>query len=99
MGPGTLVLTGANTFSGLTRVTAGTLRLANALALQQSTFNCGSSGTAGLSFGTLTAATFGGLQGTNNFTLLNTASAAVALSVGNNGAAPPTTASSAAAGA
>ena len=86
LGPGTLVLTGSNTYSGVTTVSAGTLALANTLALQQSTFDCGSSGTAGLSFGTLAAATFGGLQGTNSLTLLNTASAAVALSVGNNGA-------------
>ena len=32
------------------------------------------------------AATLGGLQGTNALSLLNTSSAAVALSVGNNGA-------------
>ena len=38
-----------------------------------------------LSFGTLTAITIGGLQGTGNLSLLNTSSTAVALKVGNNG--------------
>ena len=52
-GVGTLTLSTANTFGGVTLVNSGTLLLANALALGQSTFDCGSSGTAGLSFGTL----------------------------------------------
>jgi fibronectin-binding autotransporter adhesin len=37
--PGTLRLTGANTFTGNTRVAAGTLELGNALALQNSTLD------------------------------------------------------------
>ena len=53
IGAATLTLSGSNTFSGVTLVNSGTLALSNSLALQQSTFDCGSSGTAGLSFGAL----------------------------------------------
>ena len=81
-GSGSLWLNGANTNSGLTTLSGGTLGLGNSLALQNSTLN-DSSGT--LSFGTLTAATLGGLQGANSLGLSNVNSAAVALSVGNNG--------------
>jgi autotransporter-associated beta strand protein len=56
--------------------------LSNTFALGQSTFT-GGSGT--LSFGSLTAATFGGLSGNSNLALSNTSSAAVALTVGANG--------------
>jgi fibronectin-binding autotransporter adhesin len=84
LGTGTLVLSGSNSFTGITLVNTGTLTLANALALGQSTFDSG--GTGKLSFGTLTAATFGGLQGTGGLSLLNSGSAAVALGVGNNNA-------------
>jgi autotransporter-associated beta strand protein len=78
---GTLVLAGANTFSGTTVISNGVLQLANALALQNSTLNY-SSGT--LDFGTQTAVTLGGLRGTQNLALLNDTPAAVALNVGNN---------------
>ena len=84
IGGGTLSLWAANTFSGVTTVNTGTLLLGNSLALQQSTLD--SSGTGQISFGTLLAATLGGLQGTGKFSLSNTANAAVALTVGNNGA-------------
>ena len=60
----------------------GILQLNNTLALQDSTFNAPYAGT--LSFGTLTAATLGGLAGSNNLTLVNTTPAGVALTVGNN---------------
>ena len=59
-GSGTLVLGGTNTFTGLTKVTAGTLQLANSSALQDSTLNYNSYG-GSLSFGSLTSATFGRL--------------------------------------
>ena len=62
----------------------GTLVLGSPLALQNSTLDTSGSGT--LSFGTLTAAAFGGLSGSGTLNLINTASAAVALSVGNNAA-------------
>ena len=82
IGGGTLSLWAANTFSGVTTVNTGTLLLGNSLALQQSTLDL--SGTGQISFGTLLAATLGGLQGTGKFSLSNTANAAVALTVGNN---------------
>ncbi|MDZ7616319.1 MAG: autotransporter-associated beta strand repeat-containing protein, partial [Patescibacteria group bacterium] len=85
-GSGTLTLSGANTYTGETKVDAGTLRLGNSLALQNSTFDT-QTGTVGmLSFGTLTSAAFGGLQGTNDLALVNAASVAVALTVGGNNA-------------
>ena len=52
--------------------------------MQDSTLD--TSGGGALSFGSLTAATLGGLTGPGTFGLSNTASSAVALSVGNNNA-------------
>ena len=66
-GAGTLTLGGANTFTGTTSITAGSLTLDNALALQNSTFD--TAGIASLSFGTLTAASFGGLVGSGTIDL------------------------------
>jgi fibronectin-binding autotransporter adhesin len=87
-GAGTLILSGANTYSGNSRVTAGTLELANASALQSSTLDMNSGDAGTLSFGALTAATFGGLTGSRNLNLLTTNASplAVVLSVGNNNA-------------
>jgi fibronectin-binding autotransporter adhesin len=81
-GAGTLTLGGANTYTGQTSIGAGTLNIANTLALQNSTLNY----TAGtLAFdSTVTAATLGGLTGSQALTLTNGASAAVTLSIGNN---------------
>ena len=80
-GAGTLTLSGANAFTGVTTISGGTLRLENSSALAGSTF-AGGAGT--LSFGTLTAATFGGLSGSTAVTLENDASAAVTLTIGGN---------------
>lgn len=77
-------LNAANTFSGDVRIDRGTLRLGNALALQNATFNTQSGTVGSLSFGTLTTATLGGLKGSNGMALRNDSSSAVALSVGNN---------------
>ena len=85
-GDGTLTLSGANTFSGGTTVDAGTLQLDNSLALQNSTFDSQSGAVGTLSFGALTSATFGGLQGANDLALVNDSPAAVALTVGGNNA-------------
>ena len=78
----TVILGGVNTFTGLTTVNAGTLTVSDPLALQYSVFNADSTGTLGFAAG-ITAATFGGLQGTAGtvFSLPT----AVALGVGNNG--------------
>ena len=81
---GSVILSGSNTYSGNTLVSGGTLALGSGLALQNSTFDTSGSGT--LSFGALTAATFGGIINSGNLSLTNTASAPLALSVGNNGA-------------
>jgi fibronectin-binding autotransporter adhesin len=82
VGSGTLVLGAANTYSGSTLISQGTLQLGNSLALQDSTLNIGGGV---LSFGTLTSATVGGLAGPGALALGNSTAAAVALSVGNNG--------------
>jgi fibronectin-binding autotransporter adhesin len=78
---GNLTLGGADTFTGATNLNGGTLTLGNSLALQDSILALGG-GT--LSFGTLSAATLGGLTGTQNVALTNTTSGAVALTIGNN---------------
>ena len=85
-GPGVLILGAANTYSGNTRINAGTLKLTHALALQTSTLDMSNSVTdaGALNFGTLTAATVGGLTGARALGLTNASAAAVALSVGNN---------------
>ena len=83
-GSGTLILGAANTYSGNTLISSGTLQLAHPLALQNSTLDTSGSGC--LSFGGQTAATLGGLLGPGSLSLTNTASAAVALTVGADNA-------------
>lgn len=74
---GTIVLGGTNTFGGTTLVSVGTLTLGSPLALEDSTINyIGGS----LNFGTLTTATIGGLNGSQNLTC------PVALTIGSGGA-------------
>ncbi|MFM8984918.1 MAG: autotransporter-associated beta strand repeat-containing protein [Planctomycetia bacterium] len=77
----TLVLSGSNTFTGTTTVSAGQLTLSNTFALGRSMF---AGGAGALSFGGLSAATFGGLAGSSALALSTTAAGAVALSVGAN---------------
>jgi autotransporter-associated beta strand protein len=81
-GGGTLLLAGANTYSGDTTVDSGVLILGSSAALQQSTLVTRGSGA--LSFGTLNSATIGGLTGTGPLGLINTSSGVVTLSAGNN---------------
>ena len=87
---GSLTLAGADTFTGVTTVATyyETLILANPLALEDSTFDTSGPGT--LSFGTtsapLTAAMFGGLQGSGTLWLDNPNESAVDLTVGGNNA-------------
>ena len=78
-GPGTTTLSAANTFSGNTRISAGTLAVGHALALQNSTVDMNQADAGTLSFGSQTSATLGGLMGARN---VNLASATV--SIGNN---------------
>jgi fibronectin-binding autotransporter adhesin len=82
-GSGTLYLSGANTFTGNTQVAGGVLQLANASALQNSTLD--TSGAGQINFGSLTAATVGGLINGGSLFLQNNAGSPVTLSVGNNG--------------
>ena len=83
-GPGTLTLSGANTFNGVTRIVSGGLTLSNPLALQNSTFDLEPTDIGTLSFGTQTAITLGALAGSRNVSLTNASSQPVALTVGNN---------------
>ncbi|MGA2258006.1 MAG: autotransporter-associated beta strand repeat-containing protein, partial [Thermoguttaceae bacterium] len=81
---GTLALSGANTYAGSTTVSAGSVKLTNSLALQDSTLT-----TAGVVFDfsvTSNAFTFGGLSGSGAIALQNNATspAAIALTVGGN---------------
>jgi autotransporter-associated beta strand protein len=81
---GLIDLAGANDFSGKTTVSTGTLRLSNPLSLQFSTL----SGNVGaVQFNSTVAGnafTLGGLEGSRNLVLQNTAATAIALGVGNN---------------
>ena len=84
LGSGALMLTSANTYSGDTRITNGTLVLDDPLALQDTTLDMNGADAGILSFGTLSSAIFGGLAGSRDMTLENTSSDAVALTVGSN---------------
>ncbi len=63
-GLGTLTLSSNNTYNGVTTVSAGTLNLSTALALQNSTIDTSGAGVITLS--SVTAPTFGGLIGGGN---------------------------------
>ena len=84
VGTGMLTLGNSGTYTGQTTLTGGTLLLANKLTLQESTLNASGAGI--LSFGTLTAATFGGLSGSNPLALNNFSLAGVTLRAGSNNA-------------
>ena len=62
-GTGTLILAGTNTFTGDTKVNAGTLLLSNALALQNSGLNTDGAGSVSV---VLTTLSLGGLLGSGN---------------------------------
>jgi len=77
------VLSGSNTYSGATIVRAGQLAVANADALSLSTLSNLVAGA--VVFSNVTSAHFGGLAGSVDLGLTNTAGAAVGLAVGYNG--------------
>ncbi|TAN37557.1 MAG: hypothetical protein EPN23_05095, partial [Verrucomicrobia bacterium] len=77
-----LTLSGANTYSGDTTISLGTLRVANALALQNSTLRY-SAGTFVFSSNS-TAYALGGLAGSSNIALTNDGGATISLTVGGN---------------
>ncbi len=79
-GAGVLILNAANTYHGTTAIGAGTLQVADALALQNSTLDM-KSGDAGLVSWGATPATFtlGGLQGARNLNM-----GGKTLQIGNN---------------
>jgi fibronectin-binding autotransporter adhesin len=83
-GSATLTLSAADSFTGTTLVVEGTLLLANTAALIGGTFD--TSGAGSVSFGALTNAVFGGLQGSGNLSLNNASPAAVSLTVGGDNA-------------
>jgi autotransporter-associated beta strand protein len=77
-GAGTLTLTGVNTYSGGTTISAGALSIGNANALQNSTLDYDYDGV--INFSSLTSATLGGLKGAKNLALANS----LALTIGRN---------------
>jgi fibronectin-binding autotransporter adhesin len=80
-----LLLSGANTFTGITTMTGNLseIQIANNLALQDSVLNFNGAGTS-FSFGSLSAATFAGLEGSQNLSLVNGTAGPVTLTLGNN---------------
>src|SRR5690606_22341563 len=79
----------ANTFSGITDISAGTLILRNPLALQNSTLNLDSFFSGELDISQLGSVTLGALQGDKNISLTSNIAeveGAVNLTVGGNGA-------------
>ena len=79
-----MLLASSDSYSGTTLVSGGALVLGDPNSLMQSTFD--TSGTGTLSFGTLSSATFGGLQGAAGTLALTSSGSSIplALTVGNN---------------
>ncbi len=84
IGLGTLTLSGNNTFSGGTTISAGMLQLGSAGAVQNSTVTLAT--TNGLAFSPgIGTFNFGGLSGAVSFALTDTGAGSVAISVGADG--------------
>ena len=83
-GSGDTTLQVANTFSGETTLSAGTLVLAESLALQNSTLTYSTTGGSLTVLDPVAAVTLGGLAGDRAFPLTNTLGTALALTVGGN---------------
>ena len=82
--PADVLLSAANSYSGDTRIAAGSLTLGDSSGLGGTTLDMNATDSGTLSFGTLTSATIGGLKGSRNLSLQNASSAAVTANVGNN---------------
>ena len=82
-GAGTLTIDSPQTYTGVTTMLGGSILLTNSNALATTTVE-GNGGA--LDFGALTAPSLGGLQGTQNLSLLNASSAPITLTVGGNNA-------------
>jgi fibronectin-binding autotransporter adhesin len=78
-------LAGSNIFTGPTQIVGGILEIGTPLALQNSNLDYNNLGGL-LAFGSVTAATFGGITGAQSLALSNNAAGAVALTVGGNNA-------------
>jgi autotransporter-associated beta strand protein len=85
-GTGDTTLSVANTYSGNTTISAGTLILGHADALQSSTLNHTAGGGALVVADPVTTLNLGGLAGTRAISLANSAAAPLALVVGQNNA-------------
>ena len=84
-GAGTFAVNAPTTYTGDTRIGAGTLSVGHQNALQSTTLDMDASDSGSLGFaGGIADATLGGLKGSRGITLTNAGSAAVNLSVGNN---------------
>ena len=84
-GTGDTTLTVPNTYSGDTTLSAGTLVLADGLALQNSTFTYSNGGGALTIADPVVSVTLGALAGDRPFPLTNTLGTPVSLTVGGNG--------------
>ncbi|NBW97627.1 MAG: hypothetical protein EBR28_13105, partial [Planctomycetia bacterium] len=82
-GAGTLTLSQANTFTGTTSITGGSLVLGSGSSLQNSVFD--TAGIGSLTYGGFTSLAFGGLNGSGNIALTDSGSA-VDLTVGGGNA-------------
>jgi autotransporter-associated beta strand protein len=81
---GSLYLDGDNTFTGETRIVAGTLVVDHPNALSKSTVNLAAGETGSLLFQYASTAIIGGLAGSRELSLTRTNSLPLAVSVGNN---------------